>query len=762
MANKKISQLTAVASVSDNDVFPVVQGAATLKAKISDIKAYLPQASSTLTGLLTNTDWSTFNNKQNALTLGNLTESTSSVLTITGGTGSIIGSGLSIQVKQASASQAGYLSSTDWSTFNSKQGSLTLTTTGTSGAATLVGTTLNIPQYPGNALTSLNGQTGATQTFSTGTTGTDFSISSVANDHKFSFPSASASARGLLTSTDWSTFNSKEPALTKGNLTEATSSVLTITGGTGAVIGSGLTIAVTRSTALADGYLKASDFSTFAAKQDAITLTTTGTSGAATLVGSTLNIPQYSAGGGTVTSVTGTSPIASSGGTTPAISIADAVADGSTKGAAAFNASDFNSTSGVISIDYTNGQAASASNKGFLTATDWTTFNNKGTGIVSTVSGTSPINTSGVDNITITVDKAKANDSTLGVATFRANDFDDDGAGLISIDYTNATSASSGQKGFLTASDWSTFNGKQNAITLTTTGTSGAATLVGSTLNIPQYSGGSGVTSVTGTSPISSSGGTTPAISIANAKADASTKGAATFKAADFNDDGSGLISIDYTNGQASSASNNGFLSSTDWSTFNGKQDTANDIISAFGLLGSSFKGINLASANNEINNSNLLTSQTLYFVAIYIPKSCTITGVKWYQATSGSYTANNYNGVGLYSYSSGTLTLLASSTNDGNIWKATSLTYPSKAFSSTYSAAKGIYFIGFLYSSSAQTQAPAIGIATNNMSAAAMNYDFTNSAMLLGNITSQTSLPSTQAMSGLSTSNSRWMFQLY
>jgi hypothetical protein len=46
--------------------------------------------------------------------------------------------------------------------------------------------------------------------------------------------------------------------------------------------------------------------------------------------------------------------------------------------------------------------------------------------------------------------------------------------------------------GYLSASDWNTFNDKQNALTLTTTGTSGAATLVGATLNIPQYSGGSG------------------------------------------------------------------------------------------------------------------------------------------------------------------------------------------------------------------------------------------------------------------------------
>ena len=59
------------------------------------------------------------------------------------------------------------------------------------------------------------------------------------------------------------------------------------------------------------------------------------------------------------------------------LSIADAVADGTTKGAATFTASDFNSASGVISLDYTNGQAASASNKGFLTSADWTTFNNR-------------------------------------------------------------------------------------------------------------------------------------------------------------------------------------------------------------------------------------------------------------------------------------------------------------------------------------------------------------------------------------------------
>jgi hypothetical protein len=40
----------------------------------------------------------------------------------------------------------------------------------------------------------------------------------------------------------------------------------------------------------------------------------------------------------------------------------------------------------------------------------------------------------------------------------------------------------------------SRFAAKQNTLTLTTTGTSGAATLTGATLNIPQYSGGGGIT----------------------------------------------------------------------------------------------------------------------------------------------------------------------------------------------------------------------------------------------------------------------------
>jgi hypothetical protein len=61
-------------------------------------------------------------------------------------------------------------------------------------------------------------------------------------------------------------------------------------------------------------------------------------------------------------------------------------------------------------------------------------------------------------------------------------------SGTIGIDQADATKG-----GYISATDWNKFNDKQDPITLTTTGTSGAATLVGSTLNIPQYSGGSSV-----------------------------------------------------------------------------------------------------------------------------------------------------------------------------------------------------------------------------------------------------------------------------
>jgi hypothetical protein len=66
-------------------------------------------------------------------------------------------------------------------------------------------------------LTALNGLTAQVQNLSVGTSGTDFAISSVTDTHIFNLPTASASNRGALSSTDWSTFNNKQNSSTRRN-----------------------------------------------------------------------------------------------------------------------------------------------------------------------------------------------------------------------------------------------------------------------------------------------------------------------------------------------------------------------------------------------------------------------------------------------------------------------------------------------------------------------------------------------------------------
>jgi len=78
---------------------------------------------------------------------------------------------------------------------------------------------------------------------------------------------------------------------------------------------------------------------------------------------------------GTVTSVTGTSPVVSSGGATPAISM----------------------------------PAATTSVNGYLTSTDWTTFNGKGSGTVTSVGSTGSVN-----GITLTGTVTSSGSLTLG------------------------------------------------------------------------------------------------------------------------------------------------------------------------------------------------------------------------------------------------------------------------------------------------------------------------------------------------------------
>lgn len=278
-------------------------------------------------GYLSNTDWVTFNSKQDALTFGDLSEASSNILTITGGTGSVIGSGTTIQVEQATGTTSGFLSSTDWSTFNDKvsnathsgdvSGSLTLTigddkvlerhlkavnAPTDEYVLTYEATTGDFEWQSGGAG---SGETNTASSQGSGTSiyyqkdGVDLqfnglksensilsvSLDGVTHDVEFTVDEAAINHNNLTNytvdqhrtindsgteTTDlWSgnkissELAGKEPTLTKGNLTESTSSILTITGGTGSVIGSGTSIQVGQATSSSSGYLSSADWNTF-------------------------------------------------------------------------------------------------------------------------------------------------------------------------------------------------------------------------------------------------------------------------------------------------------------------------------------------------------------------------------------------------------------------------------------------------------------------------------------------------------------------
>jgi predicted heme/steroid binding protein len=60
--------------------------------------------------------------------------------------GTIVGTG-TISITQSGSASDGFLSSTDWNTFNNKQGTISLTTNNNSGLATLISNVLNVPNY---------------------------------------------------------------------------------------------------------------------------------------------------------------------------------------------------------------------------------------------------------------------------------------------------------------------------------------------------------------------------------------------------------------------------------------------------------------------------------------------------------------------------------------------------------------------------------------------------------------------------------------
>jgi len=149
-------------------------------------------------------------------------------------------------------------------------------------------------------------------------------------------------------------------------------------------------------------------------------------------------------GGGGVSSVTATSPVASTGGSTPVISLSAGYGDTLNPYAiknAKFVLAAPNAATGVPSFRA-------------LVASDIPTLNQNTTGTAAGLSATLAVGSGGTGATTLT--------------------------GVLKGNGTSAFTAATAGTDY------------QAPITLTTTGSSGAATFVGNTLNIPQYAGGSG------------------------------------------------------------------------------------------------------------------------------------------------------------------------------------------------------------------------------------------------------------------------------
>ena len=165
---------------------------------------------------------------------------------------------------------------------------------------------------------SVTAGTGISASVTNPTTTPNITITNTAPDQTVSLSSGTGiSVTGTYPSfTITNTGSSVTPAaLTK---TDDTNVTLTLGGTSNTALLQAVSLTLGWTGTLADSRIASA--TTWNAKQNAITLTTTGTSGAATFIANTLNIPQYQAAGTYITSVGATGPVTSSGGTTPTIS----------------------------------------------------------------------------------------------------------------------------------------------------------------------------------------------------------------------------------------------------------------------------------------------------------------------------------------------------------------------------------------------------------------------------------------------------------
>jgi hypothetical protein len=182
----------------------------------------------------------TITNSQ-SITTGNLTDVGTDGITVTGGTGAVIGSGTSISQHVADTTHNGYLSSTDWNTFNGK-GSGTLTAVSIASANGFAGSSSGGATPALTLSTSITGIIKGNGTaISAATSGTDYSLGTSALGTGILKSTTSTGALTIAVAGDFPTLNQN---------TSGTAAGLSATLGTGSG-GTGVTSVTTSPTASA-------------------------------------------------------------------------------------------------------------------------------------------------------------------------------------------------------------------------------------------------------------------------------------------------------------------------------------------------------------------------------------------------------------------------------------------------------------------------------------------------------------------------------
>lgn len=311
--------------------------------------------------------------------LGSMSTQNSGAVTITGGTISGLGTPLPVASGgSGAATLTGYVKGNGTSAYTASSTIPNTDITGLGTMSTQSADAVAITGGTANGLT-IGASNPAAAIFTTlrfnstlsanGATGT---AGQVLTSNGASAPTwQSVAGVGTVTSVDGSG-GTTGLTLTGGPITA--SGTLTL-GGT-LIVGNGGTGATTLT-----GYVIGNGTSAMTASATIPTSDLSGTISNAQLANSaiTINGTSTSLGGsisvGTVTSVTGTAPVVSSGGATPAISMA----------------------------------AANTTTDGYLTSTDWNTFNGKGSGTVTSVGGTGTVN-----GLTLTGTVTSSGNLTLG------------------------------------------------------------------------------------------------------------------------------------------------------------------------------------------------------------------------------------------------------------------------------------------------------------------------------------------------------------